>query len=171
MPPIKEPQFDVLPPDRSAKGDAIARLIAHLMDNLLRVPGTKARVGLNPFLDLIPLFGDGAAMLVTASMLLEAARRGVPKSVMARMGANVLLNGLMGTIPGVGEAFAFWFRPSTRNYALLQKHGSSSAVPPKSHAKDWAFVIALIVFVILAIGALAALSFYVVWRLLHAIGG
>ncbi len=103
---VQEPpaDFEVLPPEGKGGASArpgvpgsreelISRLIAYVMDNLVKVPGTKARVGINPFLDLIPFVGDGAAMFISAATILEGARRGVPKVVLTRMGMNILLNG------------------------------------------------------------------------------
>ena len=87
------------------------------MDNLLKVPGTGARVGLNPVLDLIPGIGDAGATIIQALTIVEAARRKVPKIVLTRMALNVLLNGAVGVVPGVGEVFAFWF--SGRRRAII----------------------------------------------------
>ena len=148
--------FEVLPPE--GKGGArpggsgapgsheevISRLIAYVMDNLVKIPGTKARVGVNPFLDLIPFVGDGAAMFISAATILEGARRGVPKVVLTRMGLNILLNGIVGTLPVVGEAFAFWFKPSSRNYQLLVQHSPAPGTAARrTTAREWAFVIGL----------------------------
>lgn len=144
------PEFEVLPPDRQGGPKSLPRLIAHLMDNLLKVPGTKARIGLNPFLELLPLVGDGAAMLITGTMIVEGARRGLPKMVLARMASNTLLNGLVGTIPVVGEAFAWWFKPSQRNYHLLVRY--SGIERQKTTWKDTAFVFGLIALVLVLIG-------------------
>ena len=169
MAAAQEPDFEVLPPDRTAGAGSLPRLIAHLMDNLLKVPGTKARIGLNPFLDMLPLLGDGAAMLITATMILEGARRRAPKIVLARMAANTLLNGLVGTVPFLGEAFAFWFKPSQRNYHLLIKHTGPDAAPRRATTwQDSLFVFGLIALVLIMIGVFVAIGFYVVSFLYHA---
>jgi len=42
------------------------------------------------------------------------------------MGLNILINALIGIIPGVGEVFAFWFRPSHRNYESLPPSHTST---------------------------------------------
>jgi hypothetical protein len=107
--------FEVLPPEAEAvkRRQALPRIIALLMDDLFRVPGTKRRFGLNPLLDLIPAIGDASAATISAATLFVAARSGVPKVVIARMGLNILLNAMIGVIPGIGEAFAFWFRPES----------------------------------------------------------
>jgi YebC/PmpR family DNA-binding regulatory protein len=131
--PPSSPEFEVLPPadkGEAAKHDATARFIAYLMDNVLKVPGTKARVGINPFLDLIPVLGDSAAVVISALTIIEGFRRRVPKVVLTRMGVNVLLNGLLGTIPVVGEAFSFWYKPTSRNYQLLHRVAGSGRNRP-----------------------------------------
>ncbi|GEM_PF-3256033 len=120
------PKLEVLPPQRAVDANqtvhGLPRLIAFFMDNLIEVPATKMKFGLNPIMDLIPGIGDAAAALISSATLYVAASLGVPKIVLARMSLNILLNAVMGIIPGVGEVFAFWFRPSQRNYELLQKH-------------------------------------------------
>ena len=140
------------------------------MDNLVKIPGTKARVGVNPFLDLIPFVGDGAAMFISAATILEGARRGVPKVVLTRMGMNILLNGLVGTLPVVGEAFAFWFKPSSRNYQLLVQHSPAAGAPVRRNtSREWAFVIGLVALLLIVLGALVGVGFYVIAWIFHAL--
>ena len=168
--------FEVLPPGRGAGGglqqQALSHLIAYLMDNVLKVPGLKKRIGVNPILDLIPGLGDGAATLIQMLTILEGARRGVPKIVLARMGTNVLLNGAIGILPGIGEAFSWWFRPSSRNYQLLLKHApqdGAAVQPRRTAAGDYLFVFGLLALVLVVMGVFIALGFYVlgaIWHLL-----
>jgi hypothetical protein len=154
-PKARAVEREVLPPEKSGdalrhvlegQADALPKLVALFMDNLFKIPGTKWRFGANPVLDLLPVFGDGAGAFVSALTLVVAARVRVPKVVLSRMALNILLNGLVGIIPGVGEAFAIWFRPSTRNYKLLQKHmAEHHGKGPPSTRGDWFFVVVLIV--------------------------
>ncbi len=164
--------FEVLPPTGrgGSREEVFSRLIAYVMDNLIKIPGTKARVGVNPFLDLIPFVGDGAAMFISAATILEGARRGVPKIVLTRMGLNILLNGIVGTIPGVGEAFAFWFKPSSRNYQLLVQHSPAPGTPARRNtAREWAFVVGLVALLLIVLGALIGVGFYIIAWLFHAL--
>jgi hypothetical protein len=178
-PPPDSPDFEVLPPEGKGfnfadfKGpDAIPRLIAFVMDNLLRVPGTKkTRIGLTPFLEALPVLGDGAVLVITALTMFEGVRRRVPKVVLAHMGANVLLTGLVGMFPVVGEIFSFWFKPSQRNYRLLMKYGMKAGAPRSRFStwSDWGFVIGLVVVVLTLIGVFVGVGFFIASWLLHAL--
>src|SRR5450432_1413574 len=162
-------EFEVLPPEAAEvkRQQAWPRIIAFLMDDLFRVPGTKRRFGLNPLLDLIPAIGDASAATISAATLFVAARSRVPKVVIARMGLNILLNAMIGVIPGIGEAFAFWFRPSHRNYELLKKHAGSELRP--STKGDKIFVFAIIGLILLLFAALILAGMYVMLLLGQAL--
>ena len=183
-----EEPLEVLPPERRGgsnfgggpgpvdpRHQALSHLIAYLMDNVLKVPGTqKTRIGINPILDLIPGIGDAGATVIQALTIIEAARRKVPRIVLARMALNVLLNGAMGVLPGVGEVFAFWFRPSSRNYNLLLKHAPQDAPAgtqpaSRTHAGDWLFVIGLLAAVLVVMGFFIALGWYILVMLGHGL--
>src|SRR5438445_11136407 len=84
--------------------------LAIIMDGLLRVPGTKFRSGRNPLIDFVPGIGTVSAAFVSTSLLIYAVTRGLPKILLARMALNILINELVGILPVVGSAFAFWFR-------------------------------------------------------------
>ena len=158
--------------DAESHKATLPRLIALLMDDLFRVPGTRWRFGLNPILDLIPAVGDGAAALFSGLTLFAAIRYRVPKIVITRMGVNVLVNALIGLIPGVGEAFAFWFRPSLRNYHLLNRHipalGGGGFT---STRKDWIFVTGIVIALfLLFLFCVVAEAYEFLW-MLHALFG
>jgi hypothetical protein len=54
--------------------------------------------------------------------LYEASRLGVPRLRLARMAANVVLEGAVGAVPFAGDAFDIFFRANRRNVALLRRH-------------------------------------------------
>jgi len=120
------------------------------MDGLVRLPGTRFCFGLNPFLDFVPAIGDVSAAFVSVSVLIYAVTRGLPKILLTRMALNVLINELVGVVPVVGSAFAFWFRANKRNYDLLQQHAE---LPGRSGKSDWLFVGAVIGLVFLIVFA------------------
>lgn len=136
--------WELLPPEQKTKASGIEGLFrwaAIIMDGLIRVPGTKRRLGLNPIIDFVPVIGDVGAAFVSASILVYALTRGLPKLLLARMALNVAINELIGVIPVVGSVFAFWFRANRRNYDLLQRHIDQ---PHRSRKGDWIFVVVLV---------------------------
>src|SRR2546423_3472588 len=137
---MKEVEWEVLPPEEKRQRrelEPIFKWLALIMDDFVRLPGTKFRFGLDPLLGLLPGIGDTGSAIISAMALIAAARRGVPKILLARMSLNVLINEAVGIVPIAGDAFSFWFKSNARNYALLQQH---IATPRRSRKSDWIFV-------------------------------
>jgi hypothetical protein len=88
---------------------------------MFRIPGTNRRIGLDPFIGLIPGVGDAISAGLGSLILLQAMREGVPQMLLFRMAGNVFINGAVGVIPIAGDLFSVWFQSNNRNYELLQK--------------------------------------------------
>jgi Domain of unknown function (DUF4112) len=153
----KGPEWEVLPPEERSRRHATTaslesrfRWLALIMDDFLRVPGTKLRFGLDPIIGLVPGIGDVTSAIVSAVALVHAARSGVPKILLARMAMNILINELVGIIPGLGDAFSFWFKSNVRNYQLLRQY---SVAPAGSRRGDWIFVILVVSLLFVIVGA------------------
>jgi hypothetical protein len=115
---------DAEPYDAASRRAALDRLdlLATALDTAFIVPGTNVRFGVESLLRLIPGAGDAIASALSFYLLYEASRLGVPRLLMARMAANVLLEGAVGAVPFVGDAFDVFFRANRRNVALLRAH-------------------------------------------------
>src|SRR5580698_7775857 len=112
------------PHDAQSRRAALDRLdmLATAFDTAFILPGTNVRFGVESLLRLIPGVGDVAASLLSFYLLYEASRLGVPRLLMARMAANVVLEGAVGAVPFAGDAFDIFFRANRRNVALLRAH-------------------------------------------------
>jgi hypothetical protein len=157
----QEVEWEVLPPEekgRKAQLEPLFRWLAQIMDEFLRVPGTKLRFGLDPLVGLIPGLGDTASAIVSAGTLIYAARCGLPKILLARMSLNILINEVIGIIPGVGDAFSFWFKSNSRNYDLLQRHWGA---PRRPGTSDWIFVGAILALLAIIVVVGLVVSFLV----------
>jgi len=136
------------------------------MDDFLRFPGTKFRFGLDPIIGLLPGIGDVASAIISALALVYAAGYGFPKILLARMAMNILINELVGIIPGLGDAFSFWFKSNVRNYELLRRY---AAAPERSRRGDWIFLLAVLTlfFIIACAGLIVSLLvFQAIWQLI-----
>ena len=97
---------------------------AHLLDDIVRVPGTNARVGLDPIIGLVPFLGDIVSGIVSAWIVVEAARFRLPTVVLLRMIMNAGVDFTVGLIPFLGDLFDLGFKANTRNLELFHRHAS-----------------------------------------------
>ena len=81
------------------------------------------------------------ANLIGTVILILAARLQVPQIVIARMSLNLLINGIIGTIPILGDLFSVWFRSHARNTVLLRE---AATKPHRSNQGDWLYVAGII---------------------------
>jgi hypothetical protein len=110
--------------ERAAIDAALRRLdrFAHLFDRAVRIPGTRWRVGLDGLLGFFPGLGDGLTTLIALYPLIEAWRLGAPPALLARMLANIGIDGVVGSVPVAGDLFDIAFKANVRNVALLRDH-------------------------------------------------
>jgi hypothetical protein len=108
--------------DRDEQGElVIVRQIRKWMDEIITIPGTKIKVGLDPILGLIPGVGDLSTAAVSGYLLSAANRLGVPTIVMVRMLMNVAIDTVLGLIPFVGDAFDVVHKANAKNAALVEQ--------------------------------------------------
>ena len=106
-----------------SRGARIARIdaLATLLDTALVIPGTGIRFGLDALIGLFPVVGDTITTALSLFIVHEAYQLGVPGHVVARMLANVALDGVLGAVPLVGDAFDVLWRANRRNVRLLME--------------------------------------------------
>ncbi len=135
---------EVLPP-RSGPGSRVFNdenldMLAHVLDEWLRIPGTSIRFGLDAIVGLVPGIGDVLGGLASCILLVAAWFRGVPYVTLVRMAVNVGIEVLVGSVPLLGDAFDVAWKANRRNFKLLTRHVEQ----PRVHTwKDWGFLAAL----------------------------
>ena len=122
--PVTPVRIDLIIPTRIQYAEP-ARLmrirgISRLLDSSIRLPG-GFRIGLDPLVGLIPTAGDLIMTAISWYLVYEAARLGIPKRTLFRMGGNVLLDSTFGSIPLLGDLFDAVWKSNTRNVALLEQ--------------------------------------------------
>lgn len=142
------------------------RKLSRLLDNAIAIPGTPFRFGLDPILGLIPGAGDFIGTALSAYIVIEAARLGMPRATLGKMVGNILLECLVGTIPIVGDWFDFAWKANTKNMELLETHVGVS--PADQKANRWFIALLVLGLFVLAIG-LVAFSVLVIRLLLNAV--
>ena len=114
--------FDFVRPQ--SRAERIARLdgLATLLDTAFFIPGTNIRFGIDAMMGLVPGIGDAITTAMSLYIVHEARQLGAPRHLIARMLANVALDGVVGAVPFLGDAFDVMWRANRRNMALLQNH-------------------------------------------------
>jgi hypothetical protein len=99
----------------------LARLdrMADMLDSRFSILGI--RFGWDPILGLVPGMGDAVTLASGGYMIVEGARMGARRSVLARMAANAGLDFFVGSVPILGDAFDVAFKANRRNVALLRR--------------------------------------------------
>lgn len=152
--PGQEPLHSRTRAGRKLFADENLELLARVLDDCFRIPGTSIRFGLDGIIGLVPFAGDVLAGLASCVLVIAAWFRGVPYVTLARMVVNLALDVLVGTIPILGDAFDIAWKANRRNYNLLTRHLRQ---PHRHTWKDYVFLlcIALVLLVIFAIPIIA----------------
>jgi hypothetical protein len=105
-----------------SRADRIARIdaLATLLDSAFILPGINVRFGFDALIGLVPGIGDAITTAMSLYIVHEARQLGAPRHLIVRMLGNVLLDGLVGAVPLVGDAFDVLWRANRRNVRLLQ---------------------------------------------------
>ena len=146
---------------RSVEIEESLQRLGWLMDDLFRIPIIGWRIGLDAIVGLIPGLGDTATSLVSFYILASAVRYRVPKVTLLRMGMNIAIDYLVGSLPVVGDLLDAWWKSNQMNVELLRRRATVSANEArKGRLSDWLFVGSIILLLAgLAVGA-AFLSIY-----------
>ncbi|WP_377808439.1 DUF4112 domain-containing protein [Azospirillum sp. A29] len=98
------------------------RRLTRLMDTRWRIPFTRIPIGLDGIASVVPVAGDTVTAVVSAYIIMEAARFDLPKTLVARMVFNVLLDWAGGSVPVLGTVFDIAFKANRMNMNLLHEH-------------------------------------------------
>jgi hypothetical protein len=157
--------MDAPTPERQA---ALRRLdtLSHLLDNSIPVPGTQARFGLDAVIGLIPGFGDAAGAVVSAYVVVQAARMGASVPTLARMLLNVGVEAVAGAVPVLGDLFDAAWKANARNVGLLRKEMELPGSTRRSSAAVVGAVVVALIVILGGIGVLAYLAARAVWNVI-----
>lgn len=107
---------------RARRISPLVRRVVDVMDQRFVIPGTRFRFGMDGLIGLIPGFGDLLGMVIGSIVFFEAVRLRAPLRVLAQMLFNLWIDGVVGSVPVLGDAFDFVFKANRRNLKLLERH-------------------------------------------------
>lgn len=146
--------------DRRTRG---LRRLGYLLDEAIPIPGTGRRIGFDALVGLVPGVGDGLTGVLSAYIVVQAARLGVSVPVLARMLVNLGVDGLVGTIPFLGDLFDAGWKANTRNLALLHAEMERPGSERRSSVLVVGGVALAAVAILAGFGVVAFLVAHAVW--------
>lgn len=141
--------------------------LARLLDNSFRIPGTSFKMGLDSLIGLIPGIGDTTGGILSTYIIWQAARMGVPRVVLMRMGVNAVFDAILGAIPVVGDIFDITFKANQKNVQLLSNYYQS---PRTAVERDTVSIALIAISIMVVIGFVIWLTVKLLTWLIHAIG-
>lgn len=137
-----------LPPGAPAR---VSRTFAWFLDDLVRLPGTKFRFGLDPVLALVPFAGTAVGAALGSVILFDSVRLRAPIPVMARMVGNYVFDWLLGLVPFVGAFLDAGFRSNHKNFKLLERTIADREQVRRTTIWYWVGILAMVLIVITVI--------------------
>jgi hypothetical protein len=142
-----EKALERLLPDASAQQrKAVVTLIApwaetlvRALDDLVRIPGTSRRIGLDAVVGFFfPAVGDAVTGVGSMALLFLAVRHKVPTVAIARMLFNIAMDTLVGSVPIVGDVFDVFWKSNRKNLEIIRKYKDNPKEKP--HPSDYVLV-------------------------------
>lgn len=138
--------------------------MSRIFDDLVPVPGTRIRFGLDSIIGLLPGGGDLVGGVVSAYALMVATQLGAPASVIARMVMNIAADTIVGAVPLLGDIFDVAFKSNRRNLALLEEFENN---PQKVRRSSVAVLIVALIVLLLLITAAALIGIWIIRAAFH----
>lgn len=144
-------------PHRRAEIEQSLDQLSRWMDGMFRIPGVGWRFGLDAIVGLVPGVGDFATTAVSFYILAAGVRYRVPKITLLRMGLNIGVDYLLGSVPIIGDIFDAFWKSNQMNIELMRRRATVSATEAR-HGRlgDWLFVgLIMLCLVVLLLGSIA----------------
>jgi len=120
---------EVRPVARAALAPWAEKLVRGL-DDLIRIPGTKFGIGLDPIVGFfLPGAGDVITGTGSVALLFLALKERVPTVIILRMILNIAVDTVLGMLPFVGDAFDLFWRSNRRNLDLIERYKGKKEKP------------------------------------------
>ncbi|NSX55449.1 DUF4112 domain-containing protein [Parasulfitobacter algicola] len=94
--------------------------LAKVMDDIVRVPGTNIRIGLDSLTGFVPVIGDFAGLIPAIYIVSKSRKLGVSNHATGRMVFNSLIDFAIGSVPLIGDIFDIGWNANLRNVAILR---------------------------------------------------
>jgi len=113
----------------AADADAVMERLHRFVywtDDCISIPGLDRRVGLDPLIGLIPVWGDAVGALISCYVPYEAYRVGAPPQLILKMLAVIVAEAFVGAVPLIGDLIDAVVKSNRINVQLLEDYLSAA---------------------------------------------
>ena len=96
-----------------------ALFLTNLLENSFKVG--KKRIGLDPLIGLIPVWGDLIGLILSSYIVWIALQAKVPQEKISQMLGNIAFDFMIGLIPIFGDIADFAFKANSKNMKILEE--------------------------------------------------
>jgi len=98
------------------------KLLGNRLDEIITIPGTKYKIGIDPIIGIFPVIGDLLGSIISIYIIYSGSKMGVSSQVIAKMSLNLGIDFTVGLIPVFGDIFDMGWKANKKNIELIEKN-------------------------------------------------
>ena len=98
------------------------KLLGNRLDEIITIPGTKYKIGIDPIIGIFPVIGDLLGSIISIYIIYSGSKMGVSSQVIAKMSLNLGIDFTVGLIPIFGDIFDMGWKANKKNIELIEKN-------------------------------------------------
>jgi hypothetical protein len=102
------------------------KLLSNRLDEIITIPGTKYKIGIDPIIGTIPIIGDLLGSIISIYILYSGSKIGLSSRIIAKMSLNIGFDFVLGLIPIIGDIFDMGWKANKRNVKLIENNINKS---------------------------------------------
>jgi hypothetical protein len=102
------------------------KLLSNRLDEIITIPRTKYKIGIDPIIGTIPIIGDLLGSIISIYILYSGSKMGLSSRIIAKMSLNIGFDFVLGLIPIIGDIFDMGWKANKRNVKLIENNINKS---------------------------------------------
>ena len=97
------------------------KLLSERLDDLIKIPGTNQKIGIDAIVGVIPILGDFIGVIFSTYIMYSGIKMGVSPKIVMKMAANIAIEFIIGSFPIIGDIFDILWKANKRNVELIEE--------------------------------------------------
>ena len=97
------------------------KLLSERLDDLIKIPGTNQKIGIDAIVGVIPILGDFIGVIFSTYIMYSGIKMGVSSKIVIKMATNIAIEFIIGSLPIIGDIFDVLWKANKRNVELIEE--------------------------------------------------